>query len=179
MTSLANAIDLRLLQWGTWIEDPVDPDSLRPKWAKRSTRGKRVELKKLLPPIWAPGLKLIDGVRRAFLYRNSIAHASVHFHFESPNPNPIWIWRAVNKDGSPRSDSIEFEAFAKWELRLSALEQCLTWLVYPGMPMIRDGYLVLEQLDLATQLLEVGRSPALGIDHPPDEWRTAVAWLLA
>lgn len=177
ITGAATDLDMRLIQIGTWLEDPKDPDSLRPKWSRLTFDGKRKRLAGLLPASWAQGVQLIDGLQAAYRYRNSIDHARVKFRIEGPEHEVTWEFQSLDRQGNRQDHVIDMATLRKWEWRFAVLDYCVSYFVYPGIGFMLKYGRGPEILDMESALHEDERGFAAGHHIDPVEWGAAAGWL--
>ncbi len=166
--SLANDIDDRMTQVGTWLADGDLSGTSREIWDRQFQKKKRASIAALFPTGWHEGELLISRTRDCFNYRNSIGHSTLGLRFIEDG---VMVWERRSSRGATE---VSLDSLLPWETRLAVVYRAWTLIVYPSIPMIREYQISLEGVDLAGMLAsDLLESDAIG----NDDLRGAVAWL--
>lgn len=178
--SMANSVDARMVQVGSYLLDPKSPNDGRALLASTwEAKKKRSALQRIFPAGWVQGKELLEGIRQCAEYRNSMGHASLEFDLGAPpDMNVKWLWRSLGRNGTIVETPVDIHSFDGWELRFRAIEESFKFIVGPARYFtLIDGFSI-DQIDIANSLKTTPAADwSLVPEDLTDQWNSAIAWL--
>lgn len=177
--SMANSIDARMVQVGSYLPDPEAPnDGRAPLTSTWEAAKKRSASRNLLPTRWVQGQQLIEGIRQCVEYRNSMGHSSLVLTFgRAPDSAVDWVWRSLGKNEETIDRPVDVGKFDRWELRFCAVGQSFKFIVGPARHFVQiDGFRI-DQIDMAGSLQTTPADDwSLVTENLAEQWNSAIAW---
>ena len=110
---------------------------------------------------------LVDRTKKCFDYRNEIGHGSVSVSF-ADDGSVVW-----ERKSSKKTVRISINDFQLWESRFTYIQQAWTFMIYPGIPIMRGHKISVDEIGIPDMLAEEIDDMTSGWQK---RWRAAQKW---